>query len=248
MPLLVYLLEFGLSKVQSLANLLIFFLLVGGAAINYAIIYSNNMSAGLFAPQDIYIFNLWLNKPYSKLPSVALGILMARAFMSLNKLKIRHPRQADKVKSLSFFGSGFVATFCFLACFGLIALICTLPLSANKDPTSWSKFESAIFVSLSRPLFLLCLICWFYLLWVGHSALVKTVVTWRVWGFLSKLSYLIYLLFPIIAGNFSSSMSNPLYLTYSEMIYLMVFNIAASLFFSVIIYLLVESPAIELLK
>ena len=34
------------------------------------------MAAGLFAPQDVLIFKLFINKPYTKIYAVALGIYM----------------------------------------------------------------------------------------------------------------------------------------------------------------------------
>jgi hypothetical protein len=45
-----------------------------GIAINFWIIWKNHMAAGLFAPQDIEIFRLLVNKPYTKLYAAFLGI------------------------------------------------------------------------------------------------------------------------------------------------------------------------------
>ena len=69
----------------------------------------------------------------------------------------------------------------------------------------------------------------------------------KLWTIVSRLGYCVYLVFPIVAGNFSSSMSSPLYLTYNEMFYLMIFNIAGSLFVSLAVYIMVEHPVQKLL-
>jgi peptidoglycan/LPS O-acetylase OafA/YrhL len=81
-PLLVYLCEFKLPQSIVPAFLGVF---TGGAlAITYFILYSNSMSAGLFAPQDIFIFELWLTKAYTKLHCLSIGIFMARTYQNIN--------------------------------------------------------------------------------------------------------------------------------------------------------------------
>ena len=128
---------------------------------------------------------------------------------------------------------------CF-ASFVILGFVCIYPIQANKDPTLWSAEKSALFVSLSRPAFLFCLVMLFYLLFLGHANGLKKMMCWRVWTIGSRLSYLIYLVFPIVAGLFASSMHNPLYLTYSEMLWMMVFNIVFSTLFAIAIYLFFE--------
>ena len=48
-----------------------------GIAINFYVIWVNKMAAGLFAPQDVLIFKLFVIKPYTKFHAVFLGIGMA---------------------------------------------------------------------------------------------------------------------------------------------------------------------------
>jgi len=45
--------------------------------LNFWIIWKNKLAAAMFAPQDIAIFRLFINKPYTKISSVFLGIAMA---------------------------------------------------------------------------------------------------------------------------------------------------------------------------
>ena len=54
-----------------------------GIGINFYVIYSNKMAAGLFAPQDIYIFMIFINKPYTKLYAIFLGIGTALIYSSI---------------------------------------------------------------------------------------------------------------------------------------------------------------------
>ena len=53
--------------------------------INFMILYGNNMSAGLPAPQDKFIYLLWLNKSYTKLGAVAFGFILARLYLNIDK-------------------------------------------------------------------------------------------------------------------------------------------------------------------
>ena len=54
-----------------------------GIAINFYIIWANEMAAGLFAPQDILIFKIFVIKPYTKFHAVFLGIGMAIMYQSI---------------------------------------------------------------------------------------------------------------------------------------------------------------------
>ena len=58
-----------------------------GIAINFYVIYANNMSTGLFAPQDVLIFHIFVNKPYTKLHAVFLGMGFAMMYSSIQKWK-----------------------------------------------------------------------------------------------------------------------------------------------------------------
>ena len=54
-----------------------------GIGINFYVIWANEMAAGLFAPQDILIFKIFVNKPYTKFHAVFLGIAMALIYKSI---------------------------------------------------------------------------------------------------------------------------------------------------------------------
>lgn len=70
---------FTILKIRSsaLQSILVLLGVLMGIAINFYVIWSNEMAAGLFAPQDVYIFKIFVNKPYTKFHAVFLGIGMA---------------------------------------------------------------------------------------------------------------------------------------------------------------------------
>jgi hypothetical protein len=97
--------------------------------------------------------------------------------------------------------------------------LCLRPITANRDPLSWTRTQSALFLTFQRPIFLISLSTLIYLMMLDYGKFMKTILSRHFWTFLAKLSYGVYLLFPLVAGHFNSSMGSPLYLTYIEMIY-----------------------------
>lgn len=58
-----------------------------GMAINFTVIWVNKMAAGLFAPQDVLIFKIFIIKPYTKIHAVFMGMILANLFEEINKYK-----------------------------------------------------------------------------------------------------------------------------------------------------------------
>lgn len=226
---------------------MIFTLATVGSLISYFILYDNNMSVGLFAPQDINIFALWLNKSYTKLTAVALGLFLARLYLDVREAKVQGKESFERYKKASVCRSSWVAIPATLICYGVLGAVGYAPRSANKDPPSWSRQKSAVFITLSRPTFLLCLICIFYVLFLNHCKPCKTFLARRFWAVLARLAYGTYLIFPVFSGQFASSMGSPLYLTYNEMFYQMIFSILGSVVAAAVIYLFWERPIVHLI-
>eukprot|EP00347_Sterkiella_histriomuscorum_P011994 403370301 len=131
-------------------------LLLLGIGIIFLVIWVNKMAAGLFAPQDKDIFRVFVNKPYTKIHSVAIGISLGFIFEELNRQKMEEGPQGF-FKSLD--RNKLLIVFSQLAAWGLIAFVSLYPLEANKEPTKWSNLHNSLFISLSRPIFLICLCC-----------------------------------------------------------------------------------------
>jgi len=68
------------------------------------------------------------------------------------------------------------------------------------------------------------------------------------WVVLSRLSFGVYLVFPVVQGIFASSMKDPLYLTYNEMLYQLIFSILMSFLGALLIWVFVEAPVKNMLK
>ena len=67
---LVWLLEVKIGRNNGLGGLLISFMIIISMILSYRILYDNDMSAGLTAPQNVIIYKLWLNKADTKIGTI----------------------------------------------------------------------------------------------------------------------------------------------------------------------------------
>lgn len=69
----------------------------------------------------------------------------------------------------------------------------------------------------------------------------------KFWVPLAKLSYVVYLIFPIIDATVISSMSQALFLSYNTMFYLLAFNFAFCMVAGFFCHILIEGPLMNLI-
>lgn len=172
-PIFVYILEFKLQNHKIIGNLLILLLICIGTAISFYVIYHNDQSAGLFAPQNYLVFKLWLNKAYTKIHAVGFGFVMARLFLDINERKLND----ENPKKASIFGKGYVALALAIVVVSILIFVSLFPLSANREPPSWSTMKSSVFIGLSRPAYLMSVLWIFHLQWLGYGKFFKRFMT-----------------------------------------------------------------------
>ena len=130
----------------------------------------------------------------------------------------------------------------YMIAFAMICYIVFSPLPANKYPLLWSNLRNSLFISLSRPLFIISLMVCMTNILLGHGKLLGKFFGSSFWVPFAKVSYVVYLIFPIMNAILISSMSQSLFLSYYEMFYLLVanfiFNFAAGMIFNI----LIEAP------
>ena len=69
----------------------------------------------------------------------------------------------------------------------------------------------------------------------------------KFWVPLAKLSYVVYLIFPIIDATVISSMSQALFLSYNTMFYLLAFNFFFCMIAGFFCHILIEGPLMNLI-
>lgn len=215
-----------------------------GIGINFYVIWHNEMAAGLFAPQDILIFKIFVIKPYTKFHAVFLGIGMAIVYQSIVKSKQR--QDSDSIwKKLG--KSNLFAWIAYILALTAIGFVTLFPLPANKHPAKWTNLQNSLFISLSRPLFVIAIMTLMTLMTLNHGHMLKSVLSRDWWVPLSKLSYIVYLIFPIIDATLISSLNQALYLSYLTMFYLLAFNFVFCMIAGFFCHILVEGPLMNLI-
>lgn len=150
-------------------------------------------------------------------------------------------------KKASIFGRGYVAFALAVILLSILIFVSLFPLSANREPPSWSQMKSAVFIGLSRPAYLTAVLWIFHLQWLNHGRFLKKFMTRQFFTVVARLSYSTYLVFAIVAAQFISSMQDPLYLTYNEMFWQMTYEIVASFLVAFLFYMFIERPAANLI-
>ncbi len=76
---------------------------------------------------------------------------------------------------------------------------------------------------------------------------IKNFFALQFWAPLSRLSYLVYLIFPLINATLISSMNQALFLSYYTMFYLLAFNFVFCMVAGFVCHIFVESPLMNLI-
>ena len=129
----------------------------------------------------------------------------------------------------------------------IIGFVTLYPLPANKNPVKWSNLHNSLFIALSRPFFLLGIMLLMTCMALDKGRMLKNIFSASPWVPLSKLSYLVYLIFPIIDATLISSMNQALFLSYLTMFYLLAFNFSFCIIAGFICHIFVEGPLMNLI-
>lgn len=203
-----------------------------GIIVNFWIIWKNQLAAGLFAPQDITIFRIFVDKPYTKIYVVFLGILMA---LQLEKFK-------DKDQLVTLRKNKWLRFCLYLTTVTLFGYVTLSPFPAQVNPVKWTNLHNSFFIALSRPLFIMTLMLLMALMLTSKDGWLVRMFSSKIWCPLAKLSYLVYLVFPIVSAVMLSSLPASLMLSYYTMFYLMAYCITSSFLAALLVYLFIESP------
>ena len=129
----------------------------------------------------------------------------------------------------------------------MIGFVTLYPLPANKNPVKWSNLHNSLFIALSRPIFILGLMIVMTCMILDQCRIFKSFLSMTFWVPLAKLSYIVYLIFPIINAVVISSMSDALFLSYYTMFYLLAFNFFFCQVAGFFCFIFVEGPLTNLI-
>ena len=107
--------------------------------------------------------------------------------------------------------------------------------------------QNSLFVSLSRPAFLFGLIFCMLPIFLDRANMLKNFFSAIWWVPLSKLTYVCYLIFPIVNAVIFSSMSASLYLSYMTIFALLWFNFVFCMIVAFFLHIFLEAPMMNLI-
>ena len=136
---------------------------------------------------------------------MAIGISLAYLYQHFNEIKVGIKEQSSIIKKMR--ESRLLIFSTYLVTLGLLGFVTIYPLQANKQPMLWSKLHNSLFISLSRPVFLLCLCMLSLQLWLDNGLVFKRFLSLKVFLVLGRLSYSVYLVLPIIISILVSSVT-----------------------------------------
>ena len=144
-------------------------------------------------------------------------------------------------------GNWIFTAVCYLVGCTLIGYVTLAPRPANAAPMKWTRLENSLFISLSRPSFLIGLILWMLPMFLGKANIFKNLWSANFWVPISRLTYVCYLISPITNAVLFSTMPSSLYLSYMTIFGLVwfsfIFNIVAAFF----IHIFLEAPLMNLI-
>ena len=113
---------------------------------------------------------------------------------------------------------------------------------------AWSNLHNSLFIALSRPLFIVGLMIIMVLLFTSERNWLMRAFSHEFWTPLARLSYSVYLVFPIMSSILLSQVLSSLVLSYYTMFQLICYCFLTSYLAAFVIYLTLESPLRFLLQ
>lgn len=166
-----------------------------------------------------------------------MGMILAHLFEEINEFKNSQAPSENYPMLTKLNNSWWPHILGYLISATLIGYTTLAPLPANMHPTKWTNFQNSAFICFSRPGFLLGLMIPMVSMFMNKGKILKWLLSVKLWRPLAALSFMVYLVFPIVNSFMLGNMPESLYLTYSEMIYLLFFNMVSDFIVAFIFYM-----------
>ncbi|KAL4704042.1 hypothetical protein ACJJTC_003989 [Scirpophaga incertulas] len=201
--------------------------------------YVNNLQAiQLFTyefvadPRKNEQFHKTYIKSHTRAAAYVIGFFSGYLLMYCRKKKVMMMSQSKSV---------------IIACVALVIMVFVTMLGVSYHYRNYSKIEGAFYAALNRPIWafgvvLLILSCIF-----GKVPVVTSFLSWYPWVPLSRLAYGIYLVHTIIVTRSIAISRNSVYYDNFSVFMNSVSVIVVSSFFALVLWLLFEAPANNLL-
>ena len=136
----------------------------------------------------------------------------------------------------------------YLTSFAILGFVALYPKPAQAAPMKWSRLHNSLFISLSRPAFIIAIMVFMLLLMTSKRNLMMRVLSHDLWLPFARLSYLVYLVFPICMAILLSQLAQPLMLSLYSVVNLLAYSIVSSFTTALVAHFFVEGPLQQFTK
>lgn len=202
-------------------HLFVLFASIIDIGICYYTINKYQIKAGVLAEENWYLFAYIFQKPWFKVTSLAIGIYGAWLYMELLKYRNitselerqkRHPvlHQCHVRKSIHFlmFGVGFGLVFCML----------TASTNAIAKPYSWTALQNNMFMTLSRPGYVIGCFLILFMFFFGGFSFGKAFLSRPFFQVCGKLCFITALITPLMIQLIYSTQDGGLYVSFNRVL------------------------------
>uniref|UniRef100_A0A0G4GST7 Acyltransferase 3 domain-containing protein n=1 Tax=Chromera velia CCMP2878 TaxID=1169474 RepID=A0A0G4GST7_9ALVE len=212
-------------------------LLVGCTIANAVITYDNSLTVAIFEQiGGKSSFDLVYDKPWTRIGPYAVGMLVGLSILE-GRVKL------DKWSSV-----GRAGTHLFIFALGVFLVF--MPWTANKeDSWKWPTWANVMFLMADRSLWAVTL-GWLVLCCLqGYAPCSNWILSWKAWAPLARMTYLAYLVHPVIMFIVFANMKGQEY--YTEVVQLFLYFLGcwcATYLVAWVMTLLIEMPIANLEK
>jgi len=227
-----------------------------GIWINYKSSYAHDLTAGIFSLENFYMYSFYINKPWYKLGCYFVGILSAMFFidardykkslregtvdhLEFTTMKFLH-RSADRVN-----GGLLKRLVPFLFVIGaVVGYGCAIFIAFPRmvDPYGWTDSQNAWFYALTRTVWAACTMVLFFWLVLDHNPIMRAMAGAPSNNVLLSLLWPSYILAPLVYMNMYCSVSEAIFMTMINNIYLGMGAMWLTIVFAAVFLLLFANP------
>ncbi|XP_060067986.1 nose resistant to fluoxetine protein 6-like [Ylistrum balloti] len=206
--------------------------LLGITITTYAVSYYLHLSAVLFnadtkleKSEDDY-FTYYFVRPYCRMGPYIVGIVAGYILY----LKERSFKISKGLNTLTWF------------LMTLLGIVVTYGVYGPMNGVPWDNSIAALYNATHRTMWSLCVSWVVFACVTGHGGFINTVLSWKAFEPLGRLTYCVYLVHPILLYYFTATMRQTIYVTNYTLIYIFLGTLVSSYMLAFLTSLVFEAP------
>jgi hypothetical protein len=138
-----------------------------------------HLKSGPLSAEGYYMFANLINKPWGKVASYGLGVLLAFTYIDIldyRKMITDEQKQKQFPRLYILHTKPWISHLGQLLCLGVIPFTLFISHSANKDPYSWPQWLNDVYYTFNKFLFMMAVTFLMLTVFLGHGNLFKVIL------------------------------------------------------------------------